>query len=210
MTFDQFMRLLDVLKWPVVFLALALVVILLFRAQLAAFFSRVTSIGKEGLKIGPATGQQSQPDRTKQAQELMRALDSSALLEQERLIKVDLEKRGLEHTGETIDVLVRHLAGYQLAVAFEEVYRLIFGSQIYILKRANETRILTRASVEEHFSHTQTLFPTFAEWDVDQYMSFLLNRGLLQRTSTDYLITTLGMEFLGWMVRMGAGEYKPL
>ena len=104
---------------------------------------------KEGLKIGPATGQQSQPDRTKQAQELMRALDSSALLEQERLIKADLEKRGLEHTGETIDVLVRHLAGYQLAVAFEEIYRLIFGSQIYILKRANETRVLTGASVEE-------------------------------------------------------------
>ena len=103
MTFDQFMRLLEVLKWPVVFLALALVVILLFRTQLATFFSRITSIGKEGLKIGPATGQQSQPDRTNQAQELMRALDSSALLEQERLIKADLEKRGLEHTGETID-----------------------------------------------------------------------------------------------------------
>src|SRR5437870_579320 len=104
MTFDQFLRLLDSLKWPAVFLAITLVVVFLFRAQLATFFSRVTSIGKGGLKIEPATGQQTQPDRSKQAQELMRALDSAALVEQERLIKADLERRGLEHTGETIEV----------------------------------------------------------------------------------------------------------
>src|SRR5258708_5188268 len=97
MTFDQFVSLLNVLKWPFVGLAVALVVIFLFRAQLAIFFSRVTSIGKEGLKTGPITGQQTQPDRSKQAQELMRAFDSAALVEQERLIKADLEKRSLDH-----------------------------------------------------------------------------------------------------------------
>jgi hypothetical protein len=210
MTFDQFLHLLEAMKWPGVVLALALLVIFLFRAQLAVFLSRVTSIGKEGLKTGPVTGQQTQPDRTKQAQELMRALDSAALVEQERVIKADLEKRGLEHTGETVDVLVRYLAQSQLAVAFEEVYRVIFGSQIYILKRANENRVLNRTVIEGHFRHTQTLFPEFADWDVDRYMSFLLTRGLLQRTGDDYLITTLGTEFLGWMVRIGAGEYKPL
>jgi hypothetical protein len=210
MTFDQFLRVLDAVKWPVVFLAVALVVIFLFRAQLATFLSRVTSIGKGGLKIEPVTGQQTQPDRSKQAQELMRALDSAALLEQERVIKADLEKRGLEHTGETIEVLVRHLASFQLAVVFEEIYRLIFGSQIYVLKRANESRILSRASVEEHFRNTQTLFPGLADWDVDHYMSFLLTRGLLQRVGEDYAITPFGTEFLGWMVRIGAGEFKPL
>lgn len=210
MTFDQFTALVNVLKWPVVFLAVALIVIFLFRAQLAIFFSRVTSIGKEGLKTGPVTGQESQPERAKQAQELMRALDSIALVEHERLIKADLQKRGLDHTGETIDVLVRYLAGSQLAVAFEEVYRIIFGSQIYILKRANESRVLSRTAVEAHFRHTQTLFPEFADWEVDRYMSFLLTRGLLQGSGDDYAITALGTEFLAWMVRIGAGENKPL
>jgi hypothetical protein len=210
MTFDQFVRLLDVLKWPVVALAVALVMIFLFRAQLATFFSRVTSIGKEGLKTGPVTGQQTQPDRAKQAQELMRAFDSAALVEQERVIKADLERRGLEPTGETIDVLVRYLAQSQLTVSFEEIYRLIVGSQIYILKRANENRVLKRPAVEEHFRHTQTLFPAFVDWDVDHYMSFLLTRGLLQHTGDDYIMTTFGVEFLAWMVRIGAGEYKPL
>ena len=209
MTFDQFLHLLDSMKWPVVFLAVALVVIFLFRAQFAVFLSRVTSIGKGGLKIEPATGQQSQPDRSKPAQELIRTLDSAALLEQERLIKSDLERRGLEHTGETIEVLVRYLATYQLAVAFEEIYRLIFGSQIYLLKRANESRIISQATVEEHFRHTQTLFPGLADWNVDGYMAFLLTRGLLQRSGENYTITLLGTEFLGWMIKIGAAEYRP-
>jgi hypothetical protein len=210
MSFEQFVSLLDVLKWPVLVLVVALVTIFLFRAQLAIFFSRLTSIGKGGLRAGPSTGQQTQPARSQQAQELMRAFDSAALVEQERIIKSDLERRGLEHSGETIEVLVRYLAQSQLVVAFEEIYRLIFGSQIYLLKRVNENRTLNRAAIEAHFSHTQTLFPAFADWNVDAYMSFLLTRGLLQRSGDDYLITVLGMEFLGWMVRIGAAEYKPL
>ena len=210
MTFDQFIRLLDAIKWPVAFLAFALVVILLFRAQLAVFFSRVTSIGKEGLKTGPVTGQQIQPDRTKQAQELMRVFDSAALVENERLIKADLEKRHLEHTGETIDVLVRYLAQSQLTAAFEEIYRNRIWQSDLSSKRANENRVLNRTFVEEHFRHTQTLFPVFVDVDVDRYMSFLVTRGLLQHTSSDYLITIMGSEFLGWMVRVGAAESKPL
>jgi hypothetical protein len=210
MTFDNFLHLLDTLKWAVVVVTLALVVIFLFRAQFSVFLSRVTSISKAVLKTGFVTDQQNEPSRSWQVQELMRAFDSAALLGQERTIKADLEQRGLEHTGETIDVLIRYLAQSQLIVIFEEIYRIIFGSQIYILKRANENRVLNRTVVEGHFQHTQTLFPQFAEWDVDRYMSFLLDRGLLQRTGDNYFITLLGQEFLGWMVRIGAAEYKPL
>src|ERR1044071_5984694 len=118
MTFDEFIRLLDVIRWPVVAFVLVLLAILLFRTQLAAFLSRVTSIGKEGLKTTPAVNQQVEPNRGKEAQELMRALDSPALLEQERAIKTDLQKRGLEHEGHTVDVLVRYLALSQLTVLF--------------------------------------------------------------------------------------------
>jgi len=140
----------------------------------------------------------------------MRALDSPALLEQERLIKADLQKRGLEHEGDTVDVLVRYLAQSQLTVIFEEVYRLIFGSQIYILKRINESRALKRSVVEEHFRYTQTLFPVFADWDTDRYMLFLLGRGVVVFANEEYIITTLGMEFLAWMIRVGATEGKGL
>ena len=215
MTFDQFVRLLDILKWPLVVLLLGLIAIFMFRSQFAAFLSRLTSIGKEGLKAAPAVAnQQNQPDRNKEVQDLMRALDSAVVVAQERLIKADLEKRGLDHAGETINVLVRYLANCQLTVASEEVYRLIFGSQIYILKRANESRVkskLKRSVVEEHFRHTQTLFPAvFTDWDTDRYMSFLLARRVLLYANDEYTITPFGAEFLAWMGRVGAIENKPL
>jgi hypothetical protein len=238
MTFDQFVQLLNILKWPLVVFILILLAILLFRNQLAAFLSRIESIGKEGLKATPAVNQQNPPDRNKEPisdtlgriavrdntrelevkgkdakpQDLMRALNSPVLTEQEQVIKADLEKHGLEHEGETINILVRYLANAQLTVAFEEVYRLIFRSQIQILRRVNESQVLKRSVVEEHFHQTRALFPAaFADWDVDRYMSYLLGHRVLRHEKNDeYAITLFGIEFLAWMARVGATENKPL
>jgi hypothetical protein len=211
MTFEQFVQLLEILKWSAVFFVLILIAILLFQAQLAGFLSRVTSIGREGLKAAPAVAnQQNQADPNKEAQDVLKALDSPMLLEQEQAIRTQLEKQGIQNAGEKVDLLVRYLAICQLVVTFEETYRLIFGSQIYILKRVNESKVLKRSVVEEHFRHTQKLFPAFTDWDADRYMSFLLTFHLLQYQNEQYAITPFGIEFLTWMARVGAAENKPL
>jgi hypothetical protein len=136
--------------------------------------------------------------------EQTKAPDSPIVLEQEQAIRTHLEKRGIQNTGEKVDLLIRDLAICQLVVSFEETYRLIFGSQIYILKRVNESKLLKQSVVEEYFRNTQKLFPAFTDWDADRYMSFLLTFHLLWYQSEQYAITPFGIEFLTWMARVGA------
>ncbi len=63
-------------------------------------------------------------------------LDTSPLSsEVEKLIYSDLQRRNLETSGDTVKVLVRHMAATQLALEFEQKYNLILGSQIYLLKK---------------------------------------------------------------------------
>ena len=63
-------------------------------------------------------------------------LDTSPLSsEVEKLIYSDLQRRNLETSGDTVKVLVRHMAATQLTLEFEQKYNLILGSQIYLLKK---------------------------------------------------------------------------
>jgi hypothetical protein len=207
---DSVTPVIDALKWPATTVICLLIVLFLFRAQWAIFVSRITSIGKGGVKTGPPPGQQSESLRDKQTQDLLRAFDSVVILEQEQAIKADLEKRGLASAGESIEVLIRHLAQSQLVVRFEEVYRTIFGSQLTLLKRANETRLLLRSTAEEHFQQTQARFPQLSSWTFDSYMNFFFSRTLLTRIDGNYAITNPGVDFLSWMAKIGAFEQKPL
>jgi hypothetical protein len=192
--------------------ASVLVTLLIFKQQCASFLGRLRSVGKDGLKAGPSAEQPSQEaDKLKQAQQLVQVFDSPVLLEREKNIKNDLQKRGLQHEGETIDVLVRYLAQSQLINTFEEAYRTIFGSQIFLLKLANQSRGsgLMAYAVAAHFTNVQKSFaPVFDQWTPEQYVAFLLSTGLLTSGSNAYYITNLGVDFLEWMVKAGIPEQR--
>ena len=97
-----------------------------------ALLDRTTSVGKDGLKTSPPTGQTTQEiDKVKQARELVEALTSPVIREREEQIRKDLKGKGLDDNSETVNVLIRYLATTQLIVTFEEIYRVIFGAKYF-------------------------------------------------------------------------------
>lgn len=207
-------EILKALGWPHFSFLFALAFVLLFRSQLAGLISRVTSIGKEGVKAAPTPEAQREKQRTEAVQELLLAIgDSIVLREVEGRIKSDLENRGLELEGDTVKVLIKHLAASKILLEFEQVHNLIFGSQIFLLKKLNEVagQGQKREYVITHFERAKELFkPEFDDWSFEQYMAFLIGRSLVTVDVETYHITNLGVEYLTWLARSGRSENRPL
>ncbi len=195
------------------FLFLALFV-LLFRGQIGALISRVTSIDKGGIKTLAAPEAQREKQKTEAVQELLADVGNSiALSDIEGRIRSELEQRGLETDTDTARVLVKYLGASALALEFERIHGLIFGSQIYLLKGLNEVvgQGRQRETIAAHFAHVQKLFEQdLGDWSLDDYMAFLIGRYLVTIHGDVYHITNLGVEYLTWIARNGRTENRPL
>lgn len=208
------LELLKVLIWPGAVVVCVIFVCIFFRKHVAALLDRTTSLGRDGLKTSPPTGQATQEiDKVNQARELVDELTSPVIREQEDQIYKILKDKGLAENSDAVKVLVRYLATTQLIVKFEELYRIVYGSQIYLLKASNENRPggLLKGFVENHFSQVQKVHaPAFDDWNADSYVKFLLSSNLLLKDGDFYKITILGVTFLEWITRVGAPEHKGL
>lgn len=200
--------------WPHFSFLFGLIFLLLFKNQLGDLISRVTSIGKEGVKAAPTPEAQREKKKTEAVQELLLAIgDSIVLRDIEGRIKSDLTDRELEIDGDTVKVLIKHLAAVKLLLEFEQVYNLIFGSQIYLLKKLNEVvgQGQNRQNVIAHFKHVREMFKSdLGDWSFEQYMAFLINRSLVTVDNETYHVTNFGVEYLTWMARNGRSENRPL
>jgi hypothetical protein len=105
------------------------------------------------------------------------------------------------------------LAGSKILLEFEQIYGLIFGSQIELLKKLNEVvgQGLKMEDVISQYEHVRELFKDIlGKWSIEQYMTFLFNRLLVTVDGDTCHITNLGVEYLTWMTRNGRSENKPL
>ena len=138
---------------------------------------------------------------------------SPVISEYEKLIRADLESRGLTYDTATARVLVRHLAGTQLLLKLEQVYSLIFGSQIQLLKRLNEVAGRGRDEdyVVDFIDEAMLRDPKiFERWTHEDYLHFLVTNSLVTIQDKSLHITGLGVEFLTWMTRTGRNENRIL
>lgn len=174
-------------------------------------FGRVTSIDKTGIKTQPNPDSQREDlKRVEAAQELTLEIGNTIVLQEvETRIRSDLVSRNLQDDGETSKVLIKYLAATKVALEFEQIHNLIFGSQILLLKKLNEVTGIGQVSslVQAHFTHVQLSFPdSFSNWSLEKYLNFLFERALIVRQDDNYHITNLGKEFLVWMARTGRRE----
>lgn len=202
------------LGWPHFAFLFALACVVLFRSQLAGLLTRITSIDKSGIKAQAAPEAQREEKKKEATQELLLAIGNSIVLQDiETRIRQDLENRGLETGGDTPKVLIKHLAATKILLEFEQIHNLIFGSQIFLLKKLNEVagQGKPEAFVVSHFEHAKTLFPgSFRDWNLGQYLEFLFARILILRNNGVYHVTNLGVEYLTWIARNGRREDNPL
>lgn len=149
----------------------------------------------------------------KVVQELLDVVGTSPIIEEmERLIKMDLSTRGLSHDTKTDEVLIRHLAGTQLALQFESIHSVIFGSQIRLLENLNAEE----SGIEEGkvLSYVNSVFQkhtdSFMNWTLNQYLEFLYNSGLISKSHHAISITDKGIEYLNWMNRLNKFKNRGL
>lgn len=208
-------EIIEALGWPHFAFAFGIVFLLIFREQLRALLGRITSIDRTGIKTQPNPEiQREDPKKIEAAQELLLAIGNTVVLQElEGRIRNDLTTRQLSVDGETTKVLIKYLAAAQVGLEFEQVQNLIFGSQIYLLKKLNEVSGQGQlpALVEAHFEHVQKMFgDSFGDWSLEKYLYFLFERNLIVHQDGRYHITNLGKEYLVWMARTGRAENKPL
>jgi hypothetical protein len=148
-------------------------------------------------------------------QELIERIGNSIVISEiEASIKDTLISKSLDIEGDTTKVLIRHLAGTQLLLIFEQIQASIFGSQIYLLKQMNVVKPngLTELEISTHYEKVKQSFKdTFNDWHVEKYLAFLYSRALITKDENRIVhITNLGVEYLTWIARNGMTEDKPL
>ena len=88
---------------------------------------------------------------------------------------------------------LKHLAGTRVLLEFEQIHNLIFGSQIFLLKKLNEVAGQGKPIefVANHFEHVKGLFPEqLGNWSLGQYLAFLIGRLLITTKGNIFHITT--------------------
>ena len=210
---ESIIKLIISFGWPHVSLIFALIFIFVFKRPISVFIGRIKSVGKEGLKTESIQTVEIEEKRKQAVEELMKFGDSNVTNELENFIRQDLVNRGLATDSDTVKVLIRHLAATQLALDFEQIYNIIFGSQIFLLRQLNEAAGvgLDHDAIKSHFEHVQGLFSEqLNSWTLEQYLSFLFGRTLITIKDNNYHLTIKGVDFLIWITKTARSENQPL
>jgi len=202
----------------------ALVVIIRYKEPISSFIHRIIRIDKGGIQASdmPNTQASSSESDSESVQKLLDDfgdLDLTVIKMREEDILDDLKGRipdvNPDINDPCIKVLIRHLAGVQILLVFERVHNLIFGSQIRLLKKLNEYanvgESLELEFVKSYFREIKLLYPgALDNWDLEEYLRFMLGQSLITFEDDGYHITHLGREYLLWIVRNGKSEDKRL
>jgi hypothetical protein len=135
---------------------------------------------------------------------------SPMILEREAAIRRDVANIP---ESERLDVLVRHLAVSELLTNAEQIYRLIFGSQLGLLHHLNLYGLTAKTKlIENFFEPAAVKYPAaYVRYSKDEYFHFLESNFLVTSANHPeaYEITVKGKGFLEWIVTSGVSVEKP-
>jgi len=209
----------DILKaitWHHLTFVFAVIFIFVFRQPLSNLIKRITKIDKEGLTADPSPETQREDIKTstEAVQQLLDAVGNSIVIdEQEDLITSELTAKGLPSESDTAKVLIKHLAGAQVLLAFEQIHGSIFGSQIFLLKKLNEVAGQGRTTeyIHKHIDHVKETYPeSLGDWSYEKYLNYLFAQSLITVDGEQFHITNIGVEYLTWVTRNGRREDNSL
>lgn len=214
---ESFFRFLEILVpelgpifWPMmVFCALCM-----FRKPLLKLLGNIEKVNVFGVgaKIGQRQKQSTEHSNTKIDAEFTQklkdeVLSTPSLSHRVSLIKGDVDKIN-EEDREAL--LIQYLARNTQQREFEEAYRMIFTSQITLLRNINSFGHVGAHEeiLRNHFDDVKNQNPD-ALLEFDPYFGFLIHYNLLKRLEGgNYCITDEGIDFLVWMDRMQLPGYK--
>ncbi len=194
---------------PGAFLIFGLVFLFMFRKPIKGVIENINTIEKGGVKL--KSGEASQEKEKSTEVEEVSFKDSPALESYKNAVADMLTKDNLDPKSNTAKMLIRELAITKLALDFEKIYHVIYGSQINILRLLNENNRSgsVKKSLEDYFSGVKKSHPEWYEnWDIDKYLDFLIDALLIVEEKNKYFITNKGVEFLVWITKTGLTDYR--
>lgn len=221
-------------SWPVV----TLILFLVFKKSVGTFLTGVQALlgrdkvkfdlGSKGLSIDVSHAAQAQieskpptealliaqselDDETKTKLENAKNVGMIPIVQRQiKSIEDDINKMKLSDK-DAKELLTKHLAAMQLVFLAERAYRLIFGSQIALLKGLNTAGSAPEDKLRQYYEGVKTIHPQFyATYPFESYMGFLVSQGLINKNQDgQYFVTDVGKEFLKWLTDAAVSENKP-
>ncbi|MCF6100361.1 hypothetical protein [Mesorhizobium muleiense] len=197
----------DLLKgiaWP----AAILIVAQLFSSDIRAILPRLRKAGPSGVELdAPEQQQRIEPPSSGIPDDPDLPVPTAALAILEERLRKQIETKP---EAKRQPILLRELAISRLITLFERVHRLIFGSQIDLLKSLNLTGPKSMELVRPYYDEAAILSPDFyKDYDFDKWLSFLTSAELVEIKDGQMDITETGREFLVYMVNTRLIERKP-
>jgi hypothetical protein len=202
----------DYLAWPIAALIGFVVFVLLFREKVGALITRLKRAGPFEVEASaPNTQAAIENVRADALPQLSHPLENIVLREREQAIMRDLQIRVGTDIRLQNEQLVTHLAATQLALVFETVSRLIWGSQVNLLiYLSGRVSVPVRELRQFYDSAAAAHSDGLREYPFERYVAFLTNPGLIVRENDSVRMQPLGREFLAYLARTGATEPRPL
>lgn len=167
------------LAWPIAIL----IIIYWLRQEIKDLLRRLTNFKAAGVSVDAVPSKQSGERKYKQ--------------KSKELAKMVSEKEGVvKKLLQIQDETKKNKDYYEILYHFEKTYRLIFGSQLNIL------RILKNGPIADSlFQSIHRRTPLADVYSFNNYMNFLLNSYLIKKRPADnkYELTLLGFYFLQYL-----------
>ena len=199
----------DAFAWPIAAIVLGISFLTLFRPQIRDLINRITRVSRKGIDT-PEHPQLSSPEDASTAlEEFMDSFANPLLLDQERTVNADLEKRGLSDPVAARAALARTLAGSQILLHFERAHNTLWGSQTALLTALNgRPDGVTPEEAQVFYETGKSDFPQmYTEYAFDAWLGFLLSTLFVDDEGERLKITLAGREFLKW--RLDGGRVGP-
>ncbi len=116
------------------------------------------------------------------------------LIEIENILKKDLASSPYKK----VDIMIRDSANYRIATEFERIYRIIFGSQIRLLRHLDTTKTLTKNEVAKFFKQEKRKMPD-SDIELEPWTKFVVSQGLMEYKNDEYNITNKGRAFIAYL-----------
>jgi hypothetical protein len=191
----------QILIWPVTVMTIAFC----FKTEISSLINRIVSGELPGFKFNATPEQKKDEDVN-----LETKLQTTPSDEKDKLEELINEKESAISTVTTDNQeLSRELINKTIELDFERIYNVIFASQIDLLGKMTTLGYLGNQSVIQHFALIRRAYePTYNDWDLNLYLRFLYDQGLIQNNDNHTInITDKGKAFLQYLSIMNYQKY---
>lgn len=204
-----FLEFLSSISWPLI----TIVVFLYLKEPLKNLINNIKKIGygNTGIETGHNTSQNEGDNSILEIlgdgkdfsylDNLMAKFSQNTLDQIDKTIENETSISKVDGLQNKYDRIYKYAKTLVLVKNAERIYSLIYGSQIRLLQRLNHTTTETKNDLKFYYDTALKNYPNLYEtYSYESYLSFLSNNELITIINENVTITTIGKDFLRYII----------